>query len=57
MSEFNEQKTLAEIIKLNEETRKLVAEAHNFEKRNQYFVATFTLAVFVAGIGMAKLFF
>lgn len=57
MSEFNEQKTLAEIIKLNEETRKLVAEAHNFEKRNQYFVATFALAVFVAGIGMAKLFF
>ncbi len=55
-SDLQNQKLVAEMTKLNEETRKLVAEAEHYQKRNQFFIATFVLGVFAAGIAFAKLF-
>lgn len=76
-AELEYQKVLSEVKKLNEETRKFVAEAENYRKsshlldkeekkvieetenyrkRNQFFIATFVLGVFAAGIAFAKLF-
>lgn len=55
-SDLQNQKLVAEMNKLNEETRKLVAETEYYQKRNQFFITIFVLGVFAAGIAFAKLF-
>jgi len=56
MTELEIQQMEANISKLNAETRKLLEESFNIQKKNRWFEFSLMLAIFGAGIAFAKLF-